>query len=216
MSHSPAVLGQIWVERYEETVAFCTDHGRLPKQRECSSGKWLAKQREKARAGALHSEELRLLEKLPGFAVDQRGRGTQDHVAAVVKFASRHGRLPRVTDTGMRAHGQWIKDVRAGKVSLTPEQLDALIQVGYSASPLKDRQNEFTQRYAAYVEETSYQRVRSHEKSPDGYPLGRRYHRRRQAERAGEISTTHKTQLDEIGFPWRTRAEWQAPRLGQD
>ena len=67
MSHSPEVLAQIWVQRYEETQAFCAEQGRLPKQRECASGKWLAKQREKARAGVLGSEQLRLLGKPAGL-----------------------------------------------------------------------------------------------------------------------------------------------------
>ena len=204
MSHSPAVLAEIWVQRYEEVSAFCAEHGRLPKQRECAAGKWLAKQREKARAGSLGSEQLRQLSKLPGFAVDQRAHNTSERVVAVVASSQRRGRLPRMSDrdSRARANAQWVKDVRAGKVHVSQEQLEALESVGYCASPTTAQRDVFLDRYRTYVRETGYRHVPARYVAPDGYPLGRRYHRRRAAHRRGELSPSYQQQLVAAGVPW--------------
>lgn len=207
MSLNPDALAELWQQRYEEVTAFGDAHGRVPKQRECASGKWLAKQREKARARRLTAQQVTLLGQLPGFAVDQRGYGHQQHLAAVTDFQTKHGRLPRLTDPGMQEHAQWIKDVRAGKVSLTPGHQRQLNDVGFTASPLRDLQDEFVEHYSAYVAETGRRRVPVRRVTPDHYPLGKRVHRRRQAANDGELSARHREQLEAIAFPWHKRTE---------
>lgn len=191
-----------WQQRYQEAHDFCTTHNRVPKQRECAAGKWLAKQREKARAGSLSDECLQLLNELPGFAVDQRGKNHEEHLTAVIKFARRRGRLPRSTDTGMHAHAQWIKDIRAGKVTLTPAHQHMLDQAGYAATPTVDRRQEFLDHYRAYVTETGSRWVPARYVCEDGYPLGSRCSIRRDADRRDELSMAHRAQLDAIQFPW--------------
>lgn len=191
-----------WQQRYEEAYDFCTTHNRVPKQRECAAGKWLAKQREKARAGSLSAERLELLNELPGFAVDQRGKGHEEHLTAVIKFARKRGRLPRATETGMQAHAQWIKDVRAGKVTLTAAHQQLLEQAGYSATPTIDRRQEFLDHYRAYVAETGSRWVPARYVSKDGYPLGSRCNIRRDVDRSDELSGVHRAQLDAMDFPW--------------
>lgn len=206
MPLNPDALAELWQQRYEEAATFCDAHGRVPKQRECASGKWLAKQREKARARRLTAQQLTLLGQLPGFAIDQRGYGHQQHLEAVTAFQRSHGRLPRLTDTGMQEHAQWIKDVRAGKVSLTTDHQMQLDDVGFTASPLRDQQDEFVEHYSAYVAESGRRRVAVWRVTSNGYPLGQRFHRRRQAANDGELSARHQAQLEALAFPWRKRS----------
>ncbi|WP_028245550.1 helicase associated domain-containing protein [Pseudoclavibacter soli] len=115
-------------DHLDNVVAFRTEHGRLPKNRE-PEGQWLQHQRRAARKGSLPPERRSLLDQqLPGWNdtnAPQR-HPFENHLANVAVFRAEHGRFPKQSEP----EGMWLNEQRksARRGKLSPERRALLDQ----------------------------------------------------------------------------------------
>jgi len=172
-------------------------------------GTWVDNRRNERKTGRLSTERIAELDAL-GVVWDFLDAGYRtgvEHLQAYIAWKG-HANVPtsHVTDEGF-ALGKWVshrrgdrKDGRLSAVKIT--ELNAL---GITWAPFDAGYRNGVDHLRAYIAREGHAKVSQGYVTDDGYSLGNWVSSRRNARRAGTLSTERIAELDALGMVWDSR-----------
>ena len=170
-------------------------------------GKWLARQRNRRRAGTLHPERAAALEAMgvnwvpapdawaPALERAREYRRDNGHLGIPLRYRSPDG-------YGL---GAWLSQRRVEyrKGALAPDRTAALEELGVTWNVLDAAWEEGLRHAAGHAREHGTLRVHRDYVTPDGFRLGRWLVNSRARYRQGKMHASRERRLDAIGADWR-------------
>ncbi|MER8197557.1 Helicase associated domain protein [Streptomyces microflavus] len=200
-----------WWDGYAQAAAFRDAHGHLnvPNNHQSPDGRrldaWLQQQRTSYRKGWLAADRVTALEDL-GIEWDPVGARWQHLMDAARAYRAEHGHL-RV-HVGYTAPDGYplgkqlsIRRSQRNTGALNPAWAEDLTQLGMVWGQLRTRFWDTHDRLARYLRDHGHLDVPSSHTDPDGYKLGGRIRKVRDAGRDA-LSTEEAAALDHLGFRW--------------
>jgi superfamily II DNA or RNA helicase len=185
-----AAITDTWSIRFDEMLAYHTEHGRLPALSMTGLGTWINSQR--AHRATMDTERKARLEALPWWVWNARDEAWKARFAELVVYFTEHGAFPPALEpSGL---GSWINQQRVHRDTMNvtqKEQLDSL--PFWTWDPLEEAWNARFSELVLYFTE--------HGTLPPAIePTGLGRWVSKQRGRRGTTDTTRKEKLDALPF----------------
>jgi hypothetical protein len=197
-----------WEKKYSELEDYYkrTGHSDVPARwkENKALATWVGVQRINYKKGSLSNERIQLLERF-NFLWDERGIAWDKNYASLKEFYDRfaHTRVPRIWPENTALPG-WMQNLRTLKKKelLTSEQIESLLNIGFSFHPHDDQWNQSYNSLKDLIQNNSSFNIRE-----DDIPksLKRWLFTQQQGFFAGKLSNDRLSKLRALGFEWKVR-----------
>ena len=204
-----------WFEVFEQLQAYVNQNGdaRVPAKYICKDdfklGTWVMHNRQNKAKGRLNSEQIEMLESLPGWSWDVLTGQWSENFERLQAYITEFGnaRVPGnyLTEDGFKL-GAWIANRRTAKSKnkLSSAQIDILESLpGWSWDVLTDQWDENFEQLQIYFQHHGHVKVPANLITKDGVKLGKWVSRQRQFKMENLLSQERIQRLDAMpGWFW--------------
>lgn len=196
-------LESLWEKRYNELLAYNTEHGNvdIPQKHPSGLGSWLSQQKLYANSGELPAKRFEKLSSISNIFVNKKPKADwDDRFNELVVYKTEHGNLdvPRSWPTGL---GTWVGNqksfLRDGK--LTSEREEKLHEIGFTLNPLESRWEYQFDELLKYKENNGNVKVPHKWLGGLGVWIGNQ----QSAHKRGKLSFERKSKLEGVGIKFR-------------